>query len=347
MHLKKITTHLLVWLIYMIYEILIVYIGGMPIKPLNILVTFAINAGIFYAAWLSFITIRAQVNSSLLSIFLYLLACVVIVVVSVTLKVFTEMWLNSQPMEAVTTKTRLSTLTMRSIYFSLIGIGYSFVHLAAVRQKEIYQHELDKATMFQEQQKLQKNALQSELDLIKSQINPHFLFNTLGFLYSQTYNELPKVGQSILMLSDIMRHALSGTKNGFSTLESELSYINDYINIHKERNDNMFFNYTPNHYPDSIEIVSMVLITLVENMFKHGLLNRADKEAVLKIELVGKRLHYYSFNHKNANRKMESNHIGLAYIKQRLLDEYGTDFTLEVKSEEFTYECRLILPVKL
>ena len=347
MYLKKFSIHLMVWLIYMLYEIFIIYLADLPIVMFNIVINFIINAGIFYAAWLSFISIRDHIKSRLLNIILYVIACIVIVVLSVGLKVAVDMWLNHQPLESITTKARMGTLTMRSIYFSLIGVAYSFVHLAAVRQKEVYQHKLDNAMLKQEQEKLQKNALQSELNLIKSQINPHFLFNTLGFLYSETYNAMPKVGQSILMLSDIMRHALSGTKDGYSTLDSELSYINDYINIHKDRNDRIFLDYTPPQYPDKAEVVSMVLITMVENIFKHGLLNRPDKEAVLKIELNGNKLSYYSFNYKNANRKMESNRIGMAYIKQRLTDEYAGDFDLVINNDEFTYECRLTFPVKL
>jgi len=347
MYLKKFLIHLMVWLIYMLYEIFIIYLADLPIVMLNIVINFMINAGIFYAAWLSFISIRDHIKSRLLNILLYIIACVLIVGVSVGLKIAVDMWLNHQPLESITTKPRMSTLTMRSIYFSLIGVAYSFVHLAAVRQKEVYQHKLDNAILIQEQEKLQKNALQSELNLIKSQINPHFLFNTLGFLYSETYNTMPKVGQSILMLSDIMRHALSGTKDGFSTLDSELTYINDYINIHKDRNDRIFLNYTANLDPDNIEVISMVLITLVENIFKHGLLNRPEKEAIVKIELDGNKLSYYSFNYKNSNRKMESNRIGMAYIKQRLEDEYPDDFDLVINNNEFTYECRLSFPVKL
>lgn len=347
MHLKRILTHLLVWLIYMLYEILIIYIGGLPILPVNILINFMINASIFYAAWLSFISIRAHVKSLLLITLLCLISCLLIVCISVALKVMVDMWLYHTNLELITTKARMSTLAMRSIYFSLVGVGYSFVHLAAVRQKEVYQHQLDNANLLQEQEKLQKNAIKADLDLIKSQINPHFLFNTLGFLYSETYNTLPKVGQSILMLSDIMRHALSGTKNGFSTLESELTYINDYINIHKDRNDHIYLNYTANQYHESVEVISMVLITMVENIFKHGLLNRADKAAVLKIEIIGNKLSYYSFNYKNANRKIESNKIGMEYIKQRLMEEYPGDFDLEIENKESTYECRLTFPVKL
>jgi two-component system LytT family sensor kinase len=346
MRLKIITTHLLVWLAYMFYEFFVAYYAGIPIRPLNMMVSFIFNAAVFYGAWLSFNWIRREVKNKDVIIILYLLTGAGILAVTIFLKLVTQSLMDQKPLMELATRMHIVTLLMRSVYFAVMGVGYSFAELSKFRQKEVYQHQLDNVRLVQEQDRLQKNAIQSDLDLIKAQINPHFLFNTLGFLYSETYIKLPKVGQSILMLSDIMRHALSGTKNGFSTLDSELSYINDYINIHKERNDHIFLAYTPQDYPDTIEIVSMVLITLIENIFKHGLLNRPDKEAILKIELIGDKLSYYSFNYKNANRKMESNRIGMAYIKQRLEHEYGENFELLVNNDDTSYECKLTFPVK-
>ena len=346
MRLKTITTHLLIWIAYMLYELFVAYYARIPIRPLNMLVAFVFNAAVFYCVWLSFNWIRKVIKHRDLIIILYVLTGAGILASAIAVKLIAETVIEHKPFAEVATRMHIATLQMRFVYFAIMGVTYSLAQLSQSRQKEVYQHKLDKVTMAQEQVRLQKIAIQSDLDLIKSQINPHFLFNTLGFLYSQTYNVLPKVAQSILMLSDIMRHALSGTKNGFSTLDGELTYIKDYIRIHQDRNDRIFLNYSPQEYPDTIEVISMVLITLVENLFKHGLLNRPDQPAILSIELNGDRLTYYSFNYKNANRKIESNRIGMAYIQQRLLDEYGNNFELEIKNEELTYECRLTFPVK-
>jgi len=347
MNLKRITTHIFVWVAYMVYEILIALIADFKIRPLNMLVSFVINAGVFYGVWLTFKWLKGMTQNKWLIIILGIITGAAIMAIAILLKLFSEVLLDHKSFDDLATKLQVVTLFMRSVYFAVMGVGFAFAELSESRQKEVHQHQLDNIALLQAQDKLVKNALQAELDLIKSQINPHFLFNTLGFLYSQTYKDLPKVGNSILMLSDIMRHALSGTKDGFSTLEGELAYINDYINIHQDRNDNIYMDYTPKKYSERILVVSMVLITLIENIFKHGLLNRPDKRAILQIELNGNQLCYYSFNYKNANRKMESNHIGMAYIEQRLRDEYGDAFKLEVNNTENTYECRLTFPVKL
>ena len=238
---------------------------------------------------------------------------------------------------------------MRTIYFGGMGAAFGFARELIQREREVAQHSIEKAQILEQQQKLEKKALQAELNVIKSQINPHFVFNTLGFLYAETYKKLPEVGQSIITLSNIMRYALTKNEDGFSSLESELAYIKDFIKIHEDRSKAFFMKISIESGVIPYKVVSLVLITLIENMFKHGIFNQSTKEAVLSITVEDGKLHFYSLNYKNNNsvNKIQSNGIGLNYIRERLTDEYGRDgYELLVDETHNSYECKLTMPLK-
>jgi len=239
---------------------------------------------------------------------------------------------------------------MRTIYFGGMGAAFGFARELIQREREVAQHGIEKAQMLEQQQKLEKQALQAELNVIKSQINPHFVFNTLGFLYAETYKKLPEVGQSIITLSNIMRYALTKNEDGYSNLESELAYIKDFIKIHESRSKAFFMKIDIESNIIPYKVVSLVLITLIENMFKHGIFNQNTKEATLNIAVEDGKLHFYSLNYKNNNsvNKVQSNGIGLNYIRERLTDEYGREgYELLVNETHNSYECKLTMPLKV
>jgi LytS/YehU family sensor histidine kinase len=229
-----------------------------------------------------------------------------------------------------------------------MGFAYGFFRQTILKEREAAQLRLEKIKMLQQQEKLEKQALQAELNVIKSQINPHFVFNTLGFLYSETYKKLPEVGDAIITLSNIMRHALTKNEDGFSTLESELGYIKDFIKIHASRSPSFFMKINIEKVTAPYKVVSLILITLIENMFKHGIFNQSTKEAILNITINDGILHFYSLNYKGGNmmNKVESNGIGLSYIKERLTEEYGENFELVINETHNSYECKLTMPLK-
>ncbi|QNN41520.1 sensor histidine kinase [Pedobacter roseus] len=338
--------HILLWMAYILYEILISYFAGLDLRPIYTLLSFVINAAVFYGAWLGFTFIKQRVTSITLRIISVVFGTVLILVVSSALKILIETAAYHKDIALYLTRYQITALIMRSLYFYVIGIGFSFAHLAAKRDREVYQYNLEKLELIQEQDRLKRNAIQAELNLVKSQINPHFVFNTLGFLHAKTYKALPDVAKSILMLSNVMRHALTGSEDGYSTLESELSYIHDFIKIHDERNESLNIQYDLEKNTGNSKVISLILITLVENIFKHGVIKDPLKEAILKIGVKANDLHFYSFNYKNNNKKVHSNKIGIQYVKQRLNEVFPGNHNLSITETEETYECKLTFPLK-
>lgn len=343
---KNIGLHFIVWGAYITYEVLISYFAGLDLRPTFTILSFAINIAVFYSTSLGFIFVKEHSNSLAVKVIGIVLVTVFTLAVSAALKILIEVFIYHKDIAAYLTHYQITALIMRWLYFYVIAIGFSFAQLAAKRDKEVYQYNLERMEMMREQERLKKNALEAELNLVKSQINPHFVFNTLGFLHAKTYKAMPDVAKSILMLSNVMRHALTGSEDGYSTLESELSYIHDFIKIHDERNESLNIQYDLEKNTGNNKVISLILITLVENIFKHGVIKDPLKEAILKIGVKGNDLHFYSFNYKNNNKKVHSNKIGIQYVKQRLNEVFPGNHHLSMAETEETYECKLTFPLK-
>lgn len=124
--------------------------------------------------------------------------------------------------------------------------------------------------------KLEHEQMQSELATLRAQIHPHFLFNTLHTVYALSYVDSGAARKALAQLSRLLRHQLYAVQNTAISLKEELSFITDYIDIMRLRlSDTINLNL---HLPDNIgkqKIAQMILITYIENMFKHG----SDSEA--------------------------------------------------------------------
>lgn len=207
----------------------------------------------------------------------------------------------------------------------------------AVKQRRILQ-----------EQKLQLEAQisQANFNFLKAQINPHFLHNTLNFLYSKSLPLSEEISEGILTLSDIMRYALSrgNQKDGKAPLKDEIEHVNNVIKISQLRFNNELnvkFNVT-----GSVEgktIIPFVLITLVENAFKHGDLKNKEHPIDIKAEVSGDRLYFYCSNKKKAGPKQLSTGIGIDNIKKRLELAYGNNYNYIVRDDNEFYTVELTI----
>lgn len=339
---KTIGWHLLFWLIYILYEEVLVLYAKQPAEPLGTLYSFLINAAVFYNFWQIIRYLTKKIKNIFVLILAILIVASAIIVITVFLKILGDAIILNVSFKVHATPFRRMSLIMRTIYFGGLGAAYGFA-------KEVIQKERETAQLVEQQQILEKKALQAELNVVKSQINPHFVFNTLGFLYAETYKKLPEVGQTIIRLSNIMRYAITKNEDGYSSLQSELACVRDFIKIHENRSKAFFMKTTIESRVTPYKVVSLVLMTLIENMFKHGIFNQGTKEATLNITIEHRKLHFYSLNYKNniIINRAQSSGIGLNYIRERLTDEYGREgYELSINETHNTYECKLIIPLK-
>ncbi len=182
---------------------------------------------------------------------------------------------------------------------------------------------------------LEKDKKEAELDALKGQVNPHFLFNTLNNLYSLAQQQSESTPGMILKLSDLMRYVLYETTSDFVALKDEVSFIENYINLQKLRTKDpnaVKFSF-PDHL-DQLKIAPLILIHFVENCFKHGL--KGDTEnAFVEIDLKVKdgELDFISKNNVGVVDDIEKNTTGgkgLTNARKRLDLIYGNKYHLEM-----------------
>ena len=189
--------------------------------------------------------------------------------------------------------------------------------------------------------------LENELKYLRSQIQPHFFFNTLNNLYSLTIDKSDKAPDLILKLSDLMKYFLYETGKEFQTLKNEISHIKDYIDIEKLRYDEALkVNFKIDGKSKKVLIKPLILIPLVENAFKHGARN-STKNGYIDITLkTTKTLLDFrvenSFEKQTKKIKAQIGGIGLTNLKKRLELNYGPDFySLDIIKEKNKYIAHL------
>ena len=189
--------------------------------------------------------------------------------------------------------------------------------------------------------------LENELKYLRSQIQPHFFFNTLNNLYSLTIDKSDKAPDLILKLSDLMKYFLYETGKEFQTLKNEISHIKDYIAIEKLRYDEALkVNFKIDGKTKKVLIKPLILIPLVENAFKHGARN-STKNGYIDITLKATKtlLDFRvenSFEKQTKKIKAQIGGIGLTNLKKRLELNYGPDFySLDIIKEKNKYIAHL------
>jgi LytS/YehU family sensor histidine kinase len=191
----------------------------------------------------------------------------------------------------------------------------------------------------------------SSLQLLRSQINPHFLFNALNTLYGMAIKEnAVKTGDGIQRLGDMMRFMLRNNQKDLILLASEISYLKDYIYIQQLRlavSENMQLTVNIREPEDEYFIAPMLLIPFVENAFKHGVRLQEKSWISITLHSQDRILHFEVRNslHSKVNADIEktSTGIGLENVRERLNLLYPGKHHLVISKHESEYIACLIL----
>ena len=194
------------------------------------------------------------------------------------------------------------------------------------------------------QRDLENQRLSAELAFLKSQINPHFLFNSLNSIYSLAYQKSDTAPEAILKLSEIMRYMLYESNDNKVDLAKELQYLQNYIDLQKIRFGNKaFVDFKITGEVGDQKIVPLLLIAFIENAFKHGVANDPSSPICLRINLDGTHLHFFMENRKHMLNRDTEGGIGLNNVQRRLDLLYSGKYNLTIQDEANTYTCELSL----
>ncbi|WP_422079331.1 sensor histidine kinase [Ulvibacterium sp.] len=170
------------------------------------------------------------------------------------------------------------------------------------------------------EKELNEQNAKSEMALLRSQINPHFLYNTLNNIYSLAYPKSTKAAQAVMKLSGIMRYSLTEANNKFVPLQKEIDYLHSYISLERMRYRNpSFIEFSVEGDMDNINIAPMLFIPFVENAFKHGDIEKGGSTIKINLRADMNSLVFEVVNRYNADsQQSQGSGIGLRNVRRRL-----------------------------
>lgn len=340
---KKYKYHFYGWLVFLFYEIVMVglYLNHFG-HPVRYLINYLINIGLFY--FHAEFTMRIGLLRRRISIIVLPLLFLV-EIGSYTLLIFAAHWLLLQYTSVLGSTSVafnyqfcISTI-FRGCYFIVFSTGYYFLKNYLTERKKSDNLEKDQL----------KNLIQiarTEGAYLRAQINPHFLFNTLDFIYHNSRPTAPTAAEAISSLSEIMRYAVEVNPDENETLvKREVAQIENLINLHQLRADHSLSIHF--YYDEDVlelSIISLLMITVVENMFKHGDLRNPKDPAKISVTLEDNELVINTSNRISQTRPSGGAHSGLNNIIKRMQYAYGNDATIKINTdnqERYTLEIRI------
>jgi sensor histidine kinase YesM len=233
-----------------------------------------------------------------------------------------------------------STAFLSQLKYSLAGIlifALSFIVRIAIAYFKLKQQT--------EEIIVQKS--QAELNLLKSQVQPHFLFNTLNNIYYEAYREAPRTAALIERLSDIMRYFVDESPLDEVAITTEVKFIENYIELEKIRIRHEIQISFKKEFNTDLRIPPMLMMTFVENIFKHGI-DKSSRDNCIRISLVQQDnyLLFETSNRVHIKPKQNGNSgFGVVNLRKRLTLLYQTNFELDINKNEQSYTAFLKIPL--
>lgn len=199
-------------------------------------------------------------------------------------------------------------------------------------------------TAYNSLKQAESEKLSAQIASLKSQINPHFLFNTLNSIYATVIDISPKAADMVDKLSEMMRYTMKDTQQDFVLLEDEINYINNFIELQKIRLDrSVKLEYDSLQNIPSLQIAPMLLIPFIENAFKHGV--NSEQKSHIKIETTMNKTQFQLSvvnNKVNVQKDIsEKSGLGTENTKHRLNLIYPSKHLLVINDTEKEFSVSL------
>ena len=235
--------------------------------------------------------------------------------------------------------------------------AYSFNHILVVFLTGIYDVALvttikltaDWVFERKRTEQLQEVKLRTELNFLKTQIQPHFFFNTLNNLYALTIEKSDKAPEMILKLSEIMQYVLYDAKEPKISLLKEINYIQSYLELEELRfGSSVTYNLDIVGNIDDVFVPPLLFLPFIENCFKHGTKENDEMTVEINFEKIKEELIFSVKNNFNENSKpmVGSKHgIGISNVKRRLKLLYNENYKLKTNIFEQKFNVNLKIPI--
>lgn len=194
--------------------------------------------------------------------------------------------------------------------------------------------------------KLEKKTMEQQLEYLKYQINPHFLMNTLNNIHTLIDIDTERAKETVIELSKMMRFVLYDGNKTFVSLRDEVAFLHNYIGLMRLRfTDDLEVNtFIPDNLPGA-SIPPLLLITFVENAFKHGVSYRNHSFISISLNIDEQNLLFCCKNSCHDDKPAGEGGVGLKNVQQRLDLLFGNAYDLDIDSDSGTYSVRLRMPL--
>ncbi len=300
------------------------------------LVEFPLNIVITYFT-IYFLIPRYILKKKYLQFFLYFIVSLVVFYVIRSglsyLLVSKDLWPEAQGYQ--------EPFTLIHIVEVMIGTIYVVALVSAIKLAYDWVNEKRK------NDELQRIQLQTELDFLKSQIQPHFFFNTLNNLYALVIKQSPNAPDVVMKLSEIMQYVLYEVKEPRVSLLKAINYLHSYLELEKLRHgDRVQSEINIEGDIDEVDIPPLIFLPFVENCFKHGVKKEGDIKVNINFAVRGKFLYFSVENSLDGHKDSAPRRgIGIENVKRRLDLLYGKKYKLNTSATKEMFKVFLKLPL--
>ncbi|MDL2278629.1 sensor histidine kinase [Parabacteroides sp. OttesenSCG-928-G07] len=242
---------------------------------------------------------------------------------------------NGLSMDSLPLGTRLAA----TIGFFIMGVVIICISVAFKMTRGWYKAE-------SERKELQQQTTESELKWLKSQLNPHFIFNTLNNIYSQISTQPENAKESVQQLSEMLRYVLYESSEKYVPLEDELGFVKNYIELMRIRQSSRVKLDVEIEEPEpGSRIVPLLFISLIENAFKHGVSASKPSFVSIRFEQTQKEIRFLTVNSyfPKTEKDKGGSGIGLVNIQKRLELAYPNQYSFKCGQIGEEYRSELII----
>ena len=351
MNWRKLTVHSGCWVLFIVYEVGISWYFGDQSTFIEFAVFYVLDIALFYYN-AHIVFSRFTTTFSLARIIT--LTAVVLTELSVYIYfslIFNNIFNSVQGVRILGIRS-VSVIIMaiwRGVYFLGLSIAYWAVIKTIMTVKAAEEAKLKELKSVSEKEKLEHDLAKLQNAFLQARINPHFLFNTLNFILSQVEEGNPDAPGNILLLSEIMQYSLCSLQtDGKVPLSQEIEHIRRYIQLNKSRFDNRLYlrDQLAEISEESIRIPPLLLLTFIENVFKHGDMTDEATPGTIQICFQEGRLFLFTRNRKSKSENNRKEKLGINNAMTRLNNFYETE-NVDLKIKETETEFILSLKIQL
>ena len=334
---NEIRIHLICWTVYIFVEVVLAgFIAGKFSSFFLYALFYVINIGIFY---LHSLGVMPLLNRKRKNRFLYFFLAVIFeCILYLGAATLANLMLNTIGLRETPLVINLKYLGItiwRASFFIMYATGYFYLNTYLERKDLEMQRAL-------EIERLRYQLVIAEKDFLRAQINPHLLFNTLNFIRHATKHNSANAVLAISGLTELMEYALEDSKNDYILLTKEIEQMENLIKLNRLRFEHLLnLNYTKDISNSGALILPIIFLTLVENLFKHGILNDPVNPASIEIYANEQGIYFRTSNLAATNGKTTGGQTGLKNISARLEHAYPTNHSFVYGFNNDRFETQL------